>query len=91
VAKLRDKQMTDKAETGPAYDWRTIPLAQLVSAEDLARLEELERTGVDYSDFWEELRTIGQSAPPEAWQQLPEDYLWNIDHYLYGHPKRIRP
>jgi len=29
-----------------------------------------------------------KSIPPEAFDKLPKDGAREVDHYLYGHPKR---
>jgi hypothetical protein len=29
-----------------------------------------------------------KDVPPEAWDSLPKDGLQQIDHYVYGVPKR---
>jgi hypothetical protein len=34
------------------------------------------------------LEAIGDSVPKEAWDTLPSDYSEQLDHYLYGTPKR---
>lgn len=88
MAKLRDKHATGTAQPGPEYDWRTIPLEKLIGAEALAKWKAMQNAPVDHTDLFNELEEIGRSVPIEVWQELPPDYLWNLDHYLYGHPKR---
>ena len=34
------------------------------------------------------LATIWRDTPDEAWDKLPADFGDNLDHYLYGTPKR---
>ncbi len=29
-----------------------------------------------------------QIVPPEEWAKIPPDFLDNLDHYLYGTPKK---
>jgi hypothetical protein len=36
----------------------------------------------------DDLREIGRSVPAEEWAKLPEDFNENLDHYLYGSPKK---
>lgn len=36
----------------------------------------------------EKLETISQRVPDEVWERLPSDGAENIDHYLYGAPKK---
>lgn len=37
---------------------------------------------------WQEIREIVQDVPNEEWERLPRDGSANLDHYLYGAPKR---
>jgi hypothetical protein len=76
--------------------------AQGVSAEQYARqlLEHaLEVTGSPVADspeeqssdprpIWEVMLDNLKDIPPEAFARLPKDGASEIDHYLYGHPKR---
>lgn len=34
------------------------------------------------------LASIWQSTPESAWASLPPDFVDNLDHHLYGTPKR---
>jgi hypothetical protein len=36
----------------------------------------------------DEIRKIAASAPQKDWDQVPRDLAVNLDHYLYGAPKR---
>jgi hypothetical protein len=36
----------------------------------------------------DDLKAIGMSIPAEEWQKLPRDFNENLDHYLYGSPKK---
>ena len=38
--------------------------------------------------FWERIAALSADAPPEELDRLPTDGAAQIDHYLYGHPKR---
>lgn len=33
---------------------------------------------------------IGRSTPAEEWERVPTDLSFNLDHYLYGTPRRDR-
>jgi len=35
-----------------------------------------------------ELRRIAASIPKASWDRLPRDLSANLDHYIYGVPKR---
>lgn len=38
--------------------------------------------------IWEVIREISSEVPDEVWEQLPRDGSLNVDHYLYGAPKK---
>jgi antitoxin component of MazEF toxin-antitoxin module len=38
--------------------------------------------------FWERIAALAADIPPEELDKLPTDGAAQIDHYLYGHPKR---
>lgn len=38
--------------------------------------------------IWDEIDEIVQSAPEGTWDSLPSDGSMNVDHYLYGAPKK---
>jgi hypothetical protein len=38
--------------------------------------------------IWEEIREIVKDVPDEVWERLPSDGSLNVDHYLYGAPKK---
>ncbi len=38
--------------------------------------------------IWERLAALAADTPPEEVAKLPPDGAAQIDHYLYGHPKR---
>jgi predicted DNA-binding antitoxin AbrB/MazE fold protein len=38
--------------------------------------------------IWERIIALTADAPPEELDKLPPDGAAQIDHYLYGHPKR---
>ena len=42
----------------------------------------------DRMPIWERIAEISKEVPPEVWDELPTDGSINIDHYLYGSPKR---
>jgi hypothetical protein len=39
--------------------------------------------------FWKWVVELGESIPKEEWDRVPTDGAQNLDHYLYGHPKRV--
>jgi hypothetical protein len=38
--------------------------------------------------IWEEIRDIVKDVPDEEWERLPRDGSANLDHYLYGTPRK---
>lgn len=45
-------------------------------------------TGFAAGSVEDEIRKIAASAPPRDWERVPRDMAVNLDHYLYGAPKR---
>lgn len=44
--------------------------------------------GKDDRPIWEIFVDAMKDVPPEAFDSLPSDGASQIDHYIYGHPKR---
>jgi len=66
---------------------KTLPPEQ--QREVLQFVEKLTDTNVQPSKtIWQEIREIVQDVPNEEWERLPRDGSANLDHYLYGAPKR---
>jgi len=38
--------------------------------------------------IWEVITEISSQVPEEEWAKLPSDGSLNVDHYLYGAPKK---
>lgn len=55
--------------------------------ESAAAENHAERVGAR-KPVWEAIRELFADVPPEALEALPEDGLTQIDHYVYGTPKR---
>ncbi len=41
-----------------------------------------------HKPFWERIVERSKEVPDEVWEELPKDGAAEIDHYLYGSPKR---
>ena len=39
-------------------------------------------------NFWAQIEARLDEIPPETWADAPTDGSINVDHYLYGAPKR---
>jgi hypothetical protein len=38
--------------------------------------------------LWQQLIELSEEVPAEEWDKVPTDLAENLDHYLYGSPKR---
>jgi putative addiction module CopG family antidote len=67
-----------------------------VVAEALRRLQREEETSVPNTQSqtpspitaWQRLLTIMQNVPDEVFDRMPSDSSEQLDHYIYGTPKR---
>jgi hypothetical protein len=65
--------------------------AQGISAEQYARqvlVHDLEVPSPPRQHIWEVIAEKMKNVPPEDFAALPKDGLRQIDHYVYGAPKR---
>jgi plasmid stability protein len=64
--------------------------AQGLSAEQYARqvLEHDLEAATPSRPIWEVIADNMKDVPPEEFKKLPRDGASQVDHYLYGHPKR---
>lgn len=71
---------------------RTLPLEKqkkvLSYAEELRQQNGGEDSRVEDLTIWEMVKDVILEVPAEAWEELPKDGSRNVDHYLYGDPKR---
>ena len=66
---------------------RALPLGQ--QREVLNFVEQLEQQAAQQpKTIWQEIREIVADVPDEVWEQIPRDGSENLDHYLYGAPKK---
>ena len=63
-----------------------VPLAEGARVE-VSVLEDAEPAG-ESKPPWLVAAEIGASVPAEEWEKTPADASMNLDHYLYGAPKR---
>jgi hypothetical protein len=45
-------------------------------------------TGRDRRPIWEIVEEVNAALPADTWDSVPADGSINLDHYLYGAPKR---
>jgi plasmid stability protein len=64
--------------------------ARGLSAEQYARqvLEHDLESAPEARPIWEAILDNMEDVPSEAFASLPKDGASQVDHYLYGHPKR---
>ena len=72
---------------------RALPLEK--QREILEFVENLEkRTAEEEASqrrpIWEVIEEISNQIPLEEWDKIPSDGSLNVDHYLYGAPKKIK-
>ncbi len=53
-----------------------------------ARLDEPEVDPVQPKPLWQQIAELRESVPDEEWDKLPVDGAEQLDHYIYGSPKR---
>ncbi|MBI5287864.1 MAG: hypothetical protein HY873_02700 [Chloroflexi bacterium] len=44
----------------------------------------------DYPNFWQWAVALGESIPESERYGLPEDGSSDVDHYVYGTPRRVK-
>jgi len=54
----------------------------------LAFTEELAQQESSGQTLWDMMQECIRDIPPEAFDDFPSDGALNLDHYLYGAPKR---
>jgi len=47
-----------------------------------------ERINVDRKSIWDVVDRINAGLPADTWENVPTDGSINLDHYLYGAPKK---
>jgi hypothetical protein len=46
------------------------------------------KSSTDRRPIWEIVEEINEELPEDTWDNVPTDGSVNLDHYLYGAPKR---
>ena len=83
AANLED-QLIDKVRALPPNKQREA----LRLLDSLAMDASSEGTDVDRKSIWELVDTINARLPADTWENVPTDGSINLDHYLYGAPKK---
>ena len=62
---------------------------KVLSAEQQEKvLEFVEALDVQKKTIWDKLDDRLKNVPPEEFAEIPADASQNLDHYLYGSPKK---
>jgi hypothetical protein len=56
--------------------------------EFVRKLKQRQPSAQSTRRIWDEIEEISSRVPPEAWAEVPKDGSENVDHYLYGAPKK---
>ena len=79
---------TDLAQV-VAEKMQVLPLEEqqkvLEFVESIEKTEEPEK-----QSLLDKLEVISKRVPDDVWEKMPADGAENIDHYLYGAPKKIK-
>ena len=79
-----EQELIEKVRTLPFEKQKKV----LSYAEELRQQNGGEGSLVEDLTIWEMVKDVILEVPAEAWEELPKDGSRNIDHYLYGAPKR---
>jgi hypothetical protein len=83
AANLED-QLIDKVRALPPVKQQ----AALRLLDSLASDADSEGTDADRRSIWEVVNEINADLPADTWENVPTDGSINLDHYLYGAPKK---
>ena len=75
------------------------PSEDAVLEDALARMRQLEQepgaesvdVGGTEKPLWEVIAEIARRVPDEEWAKIPSDASYQLDHYLYGAPRKPTP
>lgn len=56
--------------------------------DSLASDANSEKINVDRKSIWDVVDKINAGLPADTWENVPTDGSINLDHYLYGAPKK---
>ncbi len=83
AANLED-QLIDKVRALPPDKQREA----LRLLDSLVMDASTEGAGADRRSIWEVVDEINAGLPADTWANVPTDGSINLDHYLYGAPKK---
>jgi hypothetical protein len=59
--------------------------------DDEAPADAVEATPAVPRPLWEVIMEIARRVPAGEWAKIPDDASYQLDHYLYGAPKKPAP
>ena len=85
AANLED-QLIDKVRALPPNKQQEA--LRLLDTLASGAISEPNGTGADRRPIWEVIDQINAELPADTWENVPTDGSINLDHYLYGTPRR---
>jgi len=85
MAQNLEKALIDKVRALPPHKQQVV--LQLVDWVLKAEFSPDARS-IDPRPVWEIVAEADADLPPDTWDNVPIDGSVNVDHYLYGAPKR---
>ena len=86
---LRDHRFTRVRARGKVEYFRSGQLRRFVSVDSLEKVEpSVQSFDSNEPRIQDVLAAIADEVPAEEWDKLPDDMLDNLDHYIYGTPKK---
>lgn len=81
TVKLEVSGIAEFSSSGKINEMKTVEKLQTIKSEENQYDQSAKPIG-------EILGELGKQVDPKEWQKLPDDMNENLDHYLYGTPKR---
>ena len=67
---------------------KNLPLAQQEEVSEIVENRLSNAESENSRPIWEIITEMNASLPEEVWADMPSDGSINVDHYLYGAPKK---
>lgn len=85
MAQNLEKQLIDKVRALPPHKQQeALRLLDTIVDANVASTV----GGADLRPMWEVVEEVNADLPADTWDNVPTDGSLNLDHYLYGAPKR---
>lgn len=87
--------MSTNIEESVIEKLRALPLEKQREVLEFVKILDQQQTGETTQEkppqramIWDKIGEIMRDVPDEVWTRIPTDGSINIDHYLYGAPKK---